>query len=37
MPANDDVGRRFLLEATHGVQALFEMSMVALDAVVELL
>ena len=37
MPTNDDVGRRFLLEATHGIQPLFEMSMVAFNAVVEIL
>lgn len=37
MPASNRVSRGSLLEPTHGVQALFEMSMVALDAVVEVL
>ena len=37
MPTNNNVRGRRLLEAAHGVQSLFEMSMVALDAIVEVL
>ncbi len=37
MPTNDDVGRRFLFETAHGVQPLFEMPMVAFNAIVEIL
>ncbi len=37
MSTSNDVGGGCLLEATHRIQALFQMSMVALDAVVEVL
>jgi len=37
MPTNNNVGERFLLEPTHGVQALLEMPLVALHSIVEIL
>ena len=37
MATSNDVSRGRLLEASHGVQALFEMSMVAFHAIVEIL
>jgi hypothetical protein len=37
VPANNEVGGRSLLEATHGVEALLEMSMIAFHPIIEIL